>query len=305
MRTLHPDSPRYSAVEMGWIRGAVEAWMSVVAGTGRVWRRSSLMCSLSPMWVMCPMILEVRIPCIRFNLEMGLSRSNAFRALIQKFGSRGMLKASESESGARAFMVPKPGVNKWRLVIDYRYLNTCIADDAHPLPVIEDMVARQSGNAVWSVFDLEDTFHQMHLHADSQPLTAFATPWVLYRWTVVLMGLKTAPSAYQRLVSSCFRDFTRKCGTEPYIDDVCHGSPDGDNPDLASLDDTLSDRCLREHYSQLREFVSVMRKYRLTIKPGKYVLFATQVKFCGHVILRGRRTPDPKKAAAVMRWHLR
>ena len=46
-------------------------------------------------------------------------RETAFRSLIQKFESRGMLKASESEWGARAFIVPKPGVNKWRLVIDY------------------------------------------------------------------------------------------------------------------------------------------------------------------------------------------
>ena len=56
-----------------------------------------------------------------------------------------MLKTSESEWGARAFIVPKPGVNKWCLVIDYRYLNTCISDDAHPLRVIEDMVAGHCG----------------------------------------------------------------------------------------------------------------------------------------------------------------
>ena len=40
----------------------------------------------------------------------------------------------------------------------------------------------------------------MNLHPDSQPLTAFVTPWGLYEWTVLRMGLKTAPSAYQRLV---------------------------------------------------------------------------------------------------------
>ena len=68
-------------------------------------------------------------------------RDAAFRSLIHKFECRGMLKPSESERDARAFKVPKPGVNKRRLVIDYRYLNTCMSDDAHPLPVIEDLVA--------------------------------------------------------------------------------------------------------------------------------------------------------------------
>ena len=83
-------------------------------------------------------------------------REAAFPSLSHKSESRGMLKTSESEWGTPAFIVPKPGVNKWRLVIDYRYLNTCISDDAHPLPAIEDVVAGQSGNALWSVFDLED-----------------------------------------------------------------------------------------------------------------------------------------------------
>ena len=319
LQTLHPDSPHYSAVETRSIRGAVEADRLDERCRGYREHLEKEFADVLSFSNVGDVPDDLRGPHSMHRIKLrdgskpqkcspirlaGL-REAAFRALIQKFESRGMLKTSGSEWGARAFIVPKPGVNKWRPVIDYRYLNTCIADDAHPLPVIEDMVARQSGNALWSVFDLEDGFHKMHLHPDSQPLTAFATPWGLYEWTVLPMGVKTAPSAYQRLVSWCLRDFTRKYGTEPYIDDVCHGSPDRDNPDPASLDDPLSDRCLREHYSQLREFFSVMRKYRLAIKPGKYVLFATRVKFCGHVILRGRRTPDPEKTAAVMRWHWR
>ena len=142
----------------------------------------------------------------------------------------------------------------------------------------------------------------MHLHPDSQPLTAFVTPWGLYEWRVLPMGLITAPWAYQRLVSWCLRGFTRKYGTDPYIDDVCHGTPNKDNPDPVSLDDPLSDRCLLDHYAPLRECFSIRRCHRLTIKPGKYVLLAGRVKFCGHVLMRGRRAPELEKTAAVMRW---
>ena len=163
-------------------------------------------------------------------------------------------------------------------------------------------MVHQSGNALWSVFDLEDGFHQMHLHPDSQPLTVFVTPWGLYERPVLPMGLKMAPSAYQRLVDWCLRDFSRKYGTGLCIDDVCHETTDKDNPALVSLDDPLSDRCLPEHYAPLREIVSIMRRYRLTIEPGKYVLFATRVKFCAHGLMRGRRAADPENTAAVMHW---
>ena len=42
---------------------------------------------------------------------------------------------------ARAFLVPKPGNNKWRLVIDYRWLNSQLKGEVFPLPAIEDQLA--------------------------------------------------------------------------------------------------------------------------------------------------------------------
>ena len=66
-------------------------------------------------------------------------RDAAFRESISKFFERGMLEKLFSSWAARAFCVPKPG-GKWRLVIDYRHLNSQIADEAFPLPVIEDLL---------------------------------------------------------------------------------------------------------------------------------------------------------------------
>ena len=54
---------------------------------------------------------------------------------------------------SRAFLVPKPN-GKWRLVIDYRYLNTQLKGVNFPLPVIEDQLARQVGNSVFSLVRL-------------------------------------------------------------------------------------------------------------------------------------------------------
>ena len=44
---------------------------------------------------------------------------------IVKFKDRGMLRDAKGQPQwvARAFLVPKPGKNEWRLVIDYRHLN--------------------------------------------------------------------------------------------------------------------------------------------------------------------------------------
>ena len=104
----------------------------------------------------------------------------AFRELISKFFERGMLEKIFSRWAARAFCVPKWG-GKWRLVIDYRYLNSQTADEAFPLPVIEDLFLERFKNTIWSIFHFEDGFHQTVLEPESRPLTAFVTPWGLFQ----------------------------------------------------------------------------------------------------------------------------
>ena len=69
----------------------------------------------------------------------------------------------------------------------------------------------QAKNAIWSIFDLEDGFHQMHLADSSSPYTAFVTPWGLYQWTLLPMGLKAAPQAFQRTVRRVLQDFSDGC----------------------------------------------------------------------------------------------
>ena len=182
-------------------------------------------------------------------------RDAAFRDLIAKFFKRGMLERSHSAWAARAFCVPKPG-GKWRLVIDYGYLNSQIDGEQYPLPVIDDIFLKQAKNAIWSIFNLEDGFHQMHLADSSRPYTAFVTPWGLYQWTVLPMGLKTAPQAYQRMVCRVLQDFSDAYGTKPYIDDVCHGTPDSeDNPEF---DVPPTVECLERHFQELWQFFEIM-----------------------------------------------
>ena len=82
--------------------------------------------------------------------------------------------------GARVFVVPQSR-GKSRLVIDYRHPNSQISEDPFPPPVIEDKILLLGKNALWSVFDLQDGFDQMHLALESRQYTAFVTLRGVYK----------------------------------------------------------------------------------------------------------------------------
>ena len=123
---------------------------------------------------------------------------------------------------SRPFLVPKPN-GKWQLVIDYRYLNTQLKGIHFPLPVIEDQLARQVGNSVFSLLDLEVGFHQMHQEPSCCHLMAFITPFGVKEWLVWPMGVEVGPQVFQRLVQWVLCTCPH---SEPYSDDVLTGTGD-------------------------------------------------------------------------------
>ena len=139
----------------------------------------------------------------------------------------------------------------------------------------------------------------MHLAGSSRPYTAFVTPWGLYQWTVLPMGLETAGHTYQSMVCRVLPDFGNAYGTKPYIDDVCHRTPGSeDDPEFDVLPTV---ECLERHFQELWQFVDLWERARLTIKPTRIQLFVRRVRLCGQILMNGRGMVDPVKTAAMAR----
>ena len=130
-------------------------------------------------------------------------REEGMNKKIKGFLDKEWIVGSHSAWVARGFLVPKPRTNKWRLVINYRYLYSCLEGHEFPLPVIEGLLQGQAGTHLRTLLDLEDGFDQMPLLEECRHLTAFCTPAWTFEWKVLPMWVKVGPQASQRLVSLC------------------------------------------------------------------------------------------------------
>jgi hypothetical protein len=88
----------------------------------------------------------------------------------------------------------KKKTREFRMCVDYRALNKVTITNKYPLPRIDDLLDRMQGAKVFSSLGLLSAYHQTRLVDDSVVKTAFKTPFGLFEYTVMPVGLTKTPS---------------------------------------------------------------------------------------------------------------
>ena len=131
----------------------------------------------------------------------------SWQILIKQHLDAGRIQPSSSPHASPAFIVPKADPNALpRWVNDYRQLNANTVVDSHPLPRADDILNDCTKGKFFSTIDMTNSFFQTRMHPDHIHLTAVSTPFGLYEWLVMPMGLRNVPSIHQRRVTHALRD---------------------------------------------------------------------------------------------------
>jgi hypothetical protein len=91
-----------------------------------------------------------------------------------------------------------------RLCVDYRSLNAVTIKNKYPLPRIDILFDPLAGAQVFSKIDLRSGYHQIKIHAEDIPKTAFMMRYGLYEYLVMSFGLMNAPAHIMYLMNSVF-----------------------------------------------------------------------------------------------------
>ncbi|SGY18666.1 BQ5605_C014g07433 [Microbotryum silenes-dioicae] len=156
-----------------------------------------------------------------------------WRRLLDEHLAAGHLCPSSSEYSSPAFIIPKKGMDtdpsimpRW--VNDYRILNAATLRLESNLVPFKDI-----------------------------PKTAVATPWGLFKWVVMPMGLSNAPATHQHRVNEALSSLIGK-SCFAYLDDV-----------------TIFSDTMEDHQTHVKEVLEALRRADLYCSPKKTELFRT------------------------------
>ena len=93
---------------------------------------------------------------------------------------------------------------KWRLCIDFTYVNRACPKDSFPLPRIDLIVDATTGHELLSFMDAFSGYNHIRMDPIGQEKTSFVTGQGTYCYQVMPFGLKNARATYQRLVNKMF-----------------------------------------------------------------------------------------------------
>nr|GEX56099.1 putative reverse transcriptase domain-containing protein [Tanacetum cinerariifolium] len=204
-------------------------------------------------------------------------------AQLQELQDKGFIRPSHSPCGEPILFV-KNKDGSLRMYIDYRELNKLTIKNRYPLSRIDNLFDQLQGARYFSKIDLRSGYHQLRVHENDIPKTAFRTRYGHFEFTVMPFGLTNAPIVFMDLMNRVYK---------PYLDKFV----------IIFIDDILVySKSKDEHEIHLRLVLELLKKEELYAKFSKFEFWLQEVQFLGHVVNQSGIYVDLSKIEAVKNW---
>ena len=222
--------------------------------------------------------------CIRQYRMTPLEKSELVTQ-IDDFINKGWIELSTSGWSSPVLFIPKPN-GKLRFCLDYRRLNNRTEKDSGPIPHQTELLDQLRGAKFFSALDLASGYYQLEMESESRKYTAFPTPYGLYQWKVMPMGLTNAPAIFQTAMNQILKDHIIAGYCLVYLDDII-----------------IKSNSIEEHAIHVDAILSCLHKHNLFCQLPKCHWAKQSLKYLGHLVSGLGVLPDPKKVSTLTQWN--
>ena len=199
---------------------------------------------------------------------------------VQEMIELGVVRPSTSNYASSMVLVRKPD-SSWRCCCDFRQLNSVTKRDMTPLPLVNDILRQISGAKWFTAVDAAKGYWQIGMHHDSIEKTAFNTPFGLFEWLAMPMGLTNSAACFQKMITEVMGPLLYECCLV-YLDDIFIFSP-----------------TLEDHIKDVERVFKRLRDCGLKIRADKTTLCRRQVKCLGFILDSEGLKPLSSKIDAI------
>lgn len=211
---------------------------------------------------------------------VALAIEPAIEKEINRLLKANIIEAVEISEWAAPIVVARKPNNQIRMCADYSTgLNAALKPDEYPLPNIEEILAKLSGNKIFTQLDLSDAYFQIELDEESKKLTTINTHKGLFMFNRLPFGIKTAPAKFQRIIEQAMVDIP---GTIVYLDDILIMAP-----------------TKVKHNERLHATLQRLQEWGFRLKFEKCKFNMASVTYLGAIIDENGIKADPAKIKAI------
>ena len=182
----------------------------------------------------------------------------------------------------RTGMVPvlKPN-GRVRICVDLIHLNKAVQREIHPMPSVDENLAKLGDSKIFSKLDANSGFWQIPSDNESKLLTTFVTPFGRFCFNRLPFGISSAPEIFQRTISKI---------------------PEGSEGTLCPMDDVLIHGVDQsEHDGRIRAVLRRLQEAGLTLN-DKCEFSQSSIRFLAHIIDSSGPHADPQKTTVVTQF---